>query len=81
MTTISFQDCHYNSVLFAGLVDAIDILRSECSSDFAGNAATAANTIAREVANKLANDIDRAMLDGRLAEREVAGASEPLPAD
>jgi hypothetical protein len=36
MTTISFEDCHYNSVLLAGLVDAIDILHSECTSEFAG---------------------------------------------
>ena len=81
MTTISFEDCHYNSVLLAGLVDAIDILHSECTSEFAGNAATVVNTVAREMAHKLANDIDRAMMDARLAEREVAGASEPLPAD
>jgi hypothetical protein len=78
---MSFENCRSRSLLLAGLVDVIDIRRSKCSSDIAGNAATAANTVAREMAHKLANDIDRAMIYARLAEREVAGAQEPLPAD
>ena len=56
------EDCYHDAVLLAGLIDAIDILRSESSSDFASNAATAVQDAARERAHKLADDMDRAMM-------------------
>ena len=58
MSERTLGDIHYQATLLAGLLDGVDAMQHELNEDVWGEAIAAGTRIARDLALRLAEDID-----------------------